>query len=105
MAKAFPNLTIICYHGFYPFVNEIIGVAFRWENVVIVPDMYIFAPGGKMYVEAANGCMRHQILFGSSYPFRPMAQSINDYRMLGFNEGAIDDVMSGNAKRVLKLAV
>lgn len=105
VAKAFPNLTIICYHGFYPFVNEIIGVAFRWENVVIVPDMYIFAPGGKMYVEAANGCMRHQILFGSSYPFRPMAQSINDYRMLGFSEAAIDEVMSGNAKRVLKLAV
>lgn len=105
VAKAFPNLTIICYHGFYPFVNEIIGVAFRWENVVIVPDMYIFAPGGKLYVEAANGCMRHQILFGSSYPFRPMAQSINDYRMLGFSEAAIDEVMSGNAKRVLKLAV
>ena len=105
VARAFPNLAIVCFHGFYPFVNEIIGVAFRWTNVVIVPDMYIFAPGGKLYVEAANGCMRHQILFGSSYPFRPMAQSINDYRMLGFNEDAIDDVMFGNAKRVLKLAV
>ena len=105
VAKAFPNLSIICYHGFYPYVNEIIGVAFRWENVVIVPDMYIFAPGGKLYVEAANGCMRNQILFGSSYPFRPMAQSINDYRTLGFSEAAIDDVMYGNAKRVLKLAL
>ena len=103
VARAFPNLTIVCYHGFYPFVNEIIGVAFRWTNVVIVPDMYIFAPGGGLYVEAANGCLRHQILFGSSYPFRPMAQSINDYRMLGFNDGVIDDVMFGNAKRVLKL--
>ena len=105
MARAFPNLAIVCYHGFYPFVNEIIGVAFRWTNVVIVPDMYIFAPGGKLYVEAANGCMRQQILFGSSYPFRPMAQSINDYRMLGFDEGVIDDVMFGNAKRVLKLDI
>lgn len=103
VARAFPKLQIICYHGFYPFVNEIIGVAFRWENVFIVPDMYIFAPGGSLYVEAANGCMRNQILFGSSYPFRPMAQSINDYRMLGFKEGVIDDVMYGNAKRVLSL--
>lgn len=105
VAKAFPNLAIICYHGFYPFVNEILGVALRWENVYIVPDMYIFAPGGSLYVEAANGAMRQQILFGSSYPFRPMAQSINDYRMLGFGDGAIDDVMYGNAKRVLKLAM
>ena len=103
VARAFPNLSIICYHGFYPFVSEIIGVAFRWSNVVIVPDMYIFAPGASLYVEAANGCMREQILFGSSYPFRPMAQSINDYRSLGFNEGVIEDVMYGNARRVLKL--
>ena len=105
VAKAFPKLSIICYHGFYPYVNEIIGVAFRWENVFIVPDMYIFAPGGRLYVEAANGCMRHQILYGSSYPFRPMGQSISDYRALGFEDGVIDDVMYANARRVLKLSV
>lgn len=105
VAKSFPNLSIICYHGFYPFVNEIVGVAFRWPNVYIVPDMYIFTPGGGLYVEAANGCLRKQILYGSSYPFRPMAQSIKDYRSLGFNEGVIDDVMYGNASRVLKLNV
>jgi hypothetical protein len=105
VAKAFPKLAIVCYHGFYPFVNEILGVALRWENVFIVPDMYIFAPGGSLYVEAANGAMRQQILFGSSYPFRPIGQSINDYRTLGFDDGVIDDVMYGNAKRVLKLAV
>lgn len=103
VARAFPGLSIICYHGFYPFVNEIIGVAFRWPNVFIVPDMYIFAPGGRLYMEAANGCLRDQILFGSSYPFRPMAQSINDYRSMGFDESVIDGVMYGNAHRVLKL--
>lgn len=105
VAKAFPKLSIICYHGFYPFMDEIIGVAFRWENVAIVADMYIFAPGGQRYVEAANGCMRNQILFGSSYPFRPMRQSIDDYRALGFRDDVIDDVMYGNARRVLKLTV
>ena len=103
VAKAFPKLAIICYHGFYPFVNEIIGVALRWENVFIVPDMYIFAPGGRLYVEAANGAMRHQILFGSSYPFRPMAQSINDYSLIGIDDSVLDDVMYRNAKRVMKL--
>ena len=104
VARAFPNLSIICYHGFYPYVNEIIGVALRYENVVIVPDMYVFVPGGSLYVEAANGCMKNQILFGSSYPFRPMKQSIDDYRALGFKDDVIDNVMFGNAERVLKLA-
>lgn len=105
IAKAFPNLTIVCYHGFYPFVEEIIGVAFRWQNVHIVPDMYIFAPGSKLYVEAANGCMREQILFGSSYPFRPMGQSIDDYAELGFRDKVLEDVMYNNAHRVLKLSI
>ena len=103
VARAFPNLSIICYHGFYPYVNEIIGVAFRYENVVIVPDMYIFQPGGNLYVEAANGCMKDQILFGSSYPFRAMKQSVVDYRELGFKDSVIDNVMGLNARRVLKL--
>jgi predicted TIM-barrel fold metal-dependent hydrolase len=103
VAKEFPSLKIVCYHGFYPYVNEIIGVAFRWENVHIVPDMYIFLPGGSLYVEAANGFMKDQLLFGSSYPFRAMGQSVEDYRNLGFSDEALPKVMYENAKRVLKL--
>lgn len=103
VARAFPRLAIVCYHGFYPYVNEIIGVALRWENVHIVPDMYIFSPGGRLYVEAANGAMRAQILFGSSYPFRAMGQSIDDYLALGFSDDAIGAVMHDNARRVLGL--
>lgn len=105
IARSFPTLTIVCYHGFYPYVNEILGVALRYENVHIVPDMYIFGPGGGLYVEAANGTMGEQILFGSSYPFRPMGQSVEDYGKLGFSSNAIDKVMYKNAKLVLKLSV
>jgi predicted TIM-barrel fold metal-dependent hydrolase len=104
IARAFPNLSIICYHGFYPSVNEIIGVAFRYANVFVVPDMYIFLPGGNLYVEAANGFMKDQMMFGSSYPFRPMAQSIKDYQKLGFRDKVMESVFSTNAKRVLKIA-
>jgi predicted TIM-barrel fold metal-dependent hydrolase len=66
--------------------------------------MYIFCPGGKLYVEAANGFMKEQLLFGSSYPFRPMAQSVADYRELGFKDDVLESVMYRNAERVLKLA-
>jgi predicted TIM-barrel fold metal-dependent hydrolase len=102
VARAFPQLKLICYHGFYPFVNDMIGVALRWDNVHIVADMYIFAPGGALYVEAANGFMGDQLLFGSSYPFRPMRQSVDDYLALGFKASVIDKVMYANAARVLK---
>lgn len=103
IAWAFPHLPIVCYHGFYPYVNEIIGVAFRHENVHLVPDMYIFLPGSRLYVEAANGFLRDQLLFGSSYPFRAMGQTVEDFLNLGFKEQVLDGVLYKNAERLLKL--
>jgi uncharacterized protein len=105
LARSFPDLPIVVHHGAWPNVDEIIGVAFRYANVHIVPDMYIFAPGGKLYVEAANGFARDQILFGSSYPFRAMAQSVEDYLKLGFTDTVIDAVMFTNANRLLGLGL
>jgi predicted TIM-barrel fold metal-dependent hydrolase len=103
VAQAFPRLPIVCYHGFYPYANEMIGVAFRHENVYVVPDMYIFLPGGSLYVEAANGFMADQLLFGTSYPFRAMGQTVQDFLKLGLREEALDRVLYGNAARLLGL--
>jgi predicted TIM-barrel fold metal-dependent hydrolase len=66
--------------------------------------MYVFTAPGQLYVDAANGFMKNQLLFGSSYPFRPMKQSVDDYRQLGFKDDVIENVMFRNAERVLKLA-
>jgi hypothetical protein len=103
IARAFPNLPIVCYHGFYPYVNEMIGIAFRYENVYVVPDMYVFLPGGSLYIEAANGFMKNQLMFGTSYPFRAMGQTVDDFIKLGLGDEALDCVLYQNAKRVLKL--
>ncbi|MDB5461185.1 MAG: amidohydrolase 2 [Caulobacteraceae bacterium] len=105
VASAFPDLQIVCFHGFYPYVNEIIGVAFRHPNVFVVPDMYIFLPGGGLYVEAANGFLRDQLLFGTSYPFRAMKQTVDDFLQLGWKDEVLDGILHGNAARVLKLQV
>ncbi|MGE5476786.1 MAG: amidohydrolase family protein [Bacteroidales bacterium] len=103
VARAFPTLKIVCHHGFWPRVAEIVGIAFRYENVFLVPDMYLFLPGSGLYVEAANGFLRDQLLFGSSYPFRPMGQSVEDAQTLGLTEDALDAFFFRNANRVLKL--
>jgi uncharacterized protein len=103
IAREFPRLSIVCYHGFYPYVNEIIGIAFRYENVYVVPDMYIFLPGGSLYIEAANGFMKDQLMFGSSYPFRAMGQSVTDFVHLGLKDDALQRALYQNAMRVLKI--
>nr|WP_245412131.1 amidohydrolase family protein [Methylocella silvestris] len=105
VAKTFPKLPIICCHGFYPYVNEMVTVAFRNENVYVSPDMYTFSPGGGMYVEAANGFMRDQFLFGSSYPFRPMKQGVQDFRQLGLSPEAYEAATFRTANRLLDLGL
>lgn len=105
IARAFPTLKIVCHHGFWPRVAEIVGVAFRYENVFLVPDMYLFLPGSQLYIDAANGFLKDQLLFGSSYPFRPMGQSIADAHALGFSDDALDAFFFRNANRVLNLGL
>lgn len=98
VAKTFPKLKIVCCHGFYPRISDVITVAFRNENVFISPDMYTFAPGGNLYVEAANGFMKDQFLFGSSYPFRPMKQGVDDFQALGLSDDAYAAATYKNAQ-------
>jgi len=103
VARAFPQLPIVCYHGFYPRADEIVGVAFRYENVYLVPDMYLFAPGGRRYVEAANGVLQDQFLFATSYPFRAMRQTVDDFLALGWREEVLPKLLHDNAARLLGL--
>lgn len=103
VARDFPQLPIVCYHGFWPNVDQVVGLAFRHENIHVIPDMYLFVPGSQRYVDAANGFMADQFLFGSSYPFRPISQSIDDFIALGFRESVLDKVLHGNAERLLGL--
>lgn len=103
VAQAFPNLSIVVFHGAWPYVNEIVGVAFKHPNVFVVPDMYIFLPGGGLYVEAGNGFLRDQLLFGTSYPFRAMKQTVEDFQRLGWKDEVLDGILYANAERVLRL--
>jgi len=103
VARAFPTLKIVCCHAFWPNIDGMLAVAFRNENVYVSPDMYIFAPGGSRYVEAANGFLARQLLFGTSYPFRPLAQSVQDFQALGLSAAAQRLAMWENPARLLGL--
>ena len=69
----------------------------------MVPDMYLFQPGTQAYVEAANSFLGEQFLFGSSYPFRPIGQTIEDFLALGFRDDVVEQLLYGNAARLLAL--
>lgn len=103
VARRYPDLPLIVSHGAWPRVAEIVGVAFRYANVVLVPDMYLFLAGSGPYLEAANSFLHEQFMFGSSFPFRPMKQSLDDFLALGWRDEVLAAVLHGNARRVLNL--
>jgi predicted TIM-barrel fold metal-dependent hydrolase len=103
LATRYPDLKIILGHGSYPYIQMVLGVAFKHPNVYVSPDMYIFAPGGAAYVEAANSTLSEQILFGSAYPLRPLVQTVEDTRQLGFGDETLKLYFSGNAERLFDL--
>ncbi|MBD5655758.1 MAG: amidohydrolase [Candidatus Eremiobacteraeota bacterium] len=105
VAKAFPKLSIVACHGCYPFVLEMIAVALMHPNVFVSPDMYTFLPGGQSYIDAANGFMKDQLLFGTAYPFKPMKQGVDEFLRLGLRPDVVDNVMYRNAAKLLKIDV
>lgn len=103
VARDFPDLKLVAGHGCYPWVTQIIGVALKHPNVHLCPDAYMFLPGGEQYVQAANGFLQDQLLFGTAYPYRPLKETVDDYMALGFREETLEKTLSGNAIRLLKL--
>ncbi len=101
LAARHPKLQIIAAHGSWPWVNEILGVAYRRKNVWVSPDMYLFLPGGQMYVEAANTYLEDRFLFGTAYPALPFGPTVGRFLKLPFRETVRSKVLHENARRLL----
>ncbi|MCY0881093.1 MAG: amidohydrolase family protein [Firmicutes bacterium] len=103
IARVFPHLKILVTHGAYPFVQEMIGLAFRFENIFIAPDLYQFSPGTQPFIEAANGVLQDQYVFGTGYPFLPMKETVEQFLRCGIDESVLSKVLHANAQRLLDL--
>ena len=101
----FPDLTVVSSHGNWPWVQEIIHVAFRRPNLYLSPDMYLpNLPGMEDYIRAANGFMADQLLFGTAYPFCPLVEYTKWFIEQPFKPASLEKALAGNAKRLLGLA-
>lgn len=102
LAAAFPKVKFVATHGGWPFVQQILGVAFRRPNVYVCPDMYLLnSPGCQDYVAAANNYMQDQFLFATSYPFSPLKEYLDGFLKLDFRSEVLDKLLYQNARNVL----
>ncbi len=77
IAVAFPDLKLVVCHAGWPFVQEMIHVAYFRKNVYLVPDMYMVnCAGAQDYIAAANYMLQDKIILGSAYPILSMKENV-----------------------------
>lgn len=104
MAADFPDLKIAVSHGAWPWVKEILHVAYRRLNVYVSPDQYMCnLPGMHDYILAANGFLADRFLYGSSYPFIGVKLYRDWFGTLAIKPELLDGIMYRNAVRFFGL--
>lgn len=106
VALRFPKVTFTVSHGCWPYVEEFLGVALQCINIYFYPDFFCNIPNMPMsneFIQAANSYMRYRMLFATSYPVRPLKQSLDYFMTLGFEPEILELLLHKNAERILKL--
>ena len=105
VAADFPDLPIAITHGAWPWVHQILHVAYRRPNVYLSPDQYLCnLPGMDDYVRAANGFLSDRFLYGSSYPFIGVKMYADWFRTLPIRPELLPKLMYENAARFLGMS-
>jgi uncharacterized protein len=104
MLADFPKLKVVVAHGGWPWVNEILHVAFRRPNLYLSPDMYFSRmPGWEEYVKAADSFLADRMLYASSFPFCPVKGYRDWFETLPIRAENRRKLMRENARALLGL--
>jgi predicted TIM-barrel fold metal-dependent hydrolase len=106
----FPQLRVIASPPGWPWVHELIGVAWRHANLFIgvsaVRFKYLAVPhsGYEALVTYGNTVLQDRMLFGTSYPMQPVERAVAEMSELPLKDSVREKWMYGNAARLLGLS-
>ena len=101
VARDFPELKLIISHGGYPWVNEMIFVVQRNQNVYMEMSEYEMFPQSESYIQAANTVISDKILYASAHPFQDFKETLRVYEKLAFTDDVREKIMYKNAANLL----
>ena len=105
----FPELRVCVGPPGFPWVEELIGVAWRHPNVHIgiaaVRPKYLAAEGSGYGALLRYGqtVLRDRIIWGSAFPMLPVRRTLEEVRALGLPAEVEAAWLGGNARRFLRL--
>ncbi len=103
VALDFPELRIVAGHIGHPWTEEMIGLAWKHDNVFIDTSAYLprYYPQALLHYMASYG--RDKVLFGSNFPQLSLQQCMEQVRALGLRPEVEAAFLQGNARRVFRL--
>ncbi|MBI4505752.1 MAG: amidohydrolase [Chloroflexi bacterium] len=109
VAGEFPDLRLVAVHGGWPWVLEMVAVAWRHPNVYIeisgVRPKYIATPnsGWDPLLVYGNGILQDKVLWASNWPMGTPREGIDGVRAFPLKESVKEKWLGLNAARVLGL--
>lgn len=103
VALDFPELTIVGGHLGYPWMDEMIALATKYENVFIDTSAYTPQRFPESVVRFLRGHGRRKVLFGTNFPMIQPAKCLAQVDGLGLDDEARDLFLGQNAVRVFGL--
>ncbi len=107
VACDFPDLTIICHHGGWPWPHEAVAVAWKHHNVFLefgaIAPRYLQDRGGwGDIVHFMDTVLRERVLFGTDWPMLRYERAFNEIDQLELREEARQGFLHDNAQALLE---
>jgi predicted TIM-barrel fold metal-dependent hydrolase len=104
VALYFPELTIVCGHTGWPWVEEAIALASKHPNVYLGTSGYApryWRPEMLQFMDSRRG--RGKMLWGTDYPLVRHAESMRQVADLGLKPETVKALLNENARKVYRL--
>lgn len=102
VAVRFPELKIVCNHAGYPWVREMIAVAWRHANVYIdISGAYPKYLDPELVKMINTPVLADKTVYGSSYFFLDFERCLEEIKQIGLKDEVFEKVTYHNATRLL----
>ena len=105
VALTFPELKIVCGHIGYPWTDEMIGVAWKHENVYIDTSAYLPRYYPPQLIHYMNTYGKRKVLFGTNFPQLNLQKCAEQAMQLELSEEARANFLYHNASQVFDVPV
>ncbi|MFQ6015937.1 MAG: amidohydrolase family protein [Anaerolineae bacterium] len=109
VACDFPELVLVANHGGWPWVAEMMAVAWKHPQVYVeiggIAPKYLALPGSgwETLMQFANSVLQDQVLFATDWPLIPFDRAVCEFNQLPLKESVKEKILYKNAARLLGL--